>query len=129
MAASEKYDIGLKLIEGKKALSFQAYKRLAEILFRSEKIEHISTHTFLVLEWNLIAQSENCVGSKVEHIYFRRDVLLFGFVNTNTDQEGINNTYHMWHVYANTLETFVCPLLALAWYIISHQSIITGKAN
>ena len=79
MAASEKYDIGLKLIEGKKALSFQAYKRLAEILFRSEKIEHISTHTFLVLEWNLIVKSENYVESKVEHISFHQDALLFCF--------------------------------------------------
>ena len=55
IAASEKHDLGLKLTEGKKALSFQAYKCLAEILFRSEKIEHIVTQTFLVLERNLIA--------------------------------------------------------------------------
>ena len=53
IAASDKHDLGLKLIEGKKALSFQAYKRLAEILFWRKKIEHISTHTFLVLECSL----------------------------------------------------------------------------
>ena len=34
----------------------------------------------------------------------------------------------MWHVYANTLEPVDCTMLALARYIISHQSVITGKA-
>ena len=64
----EKHDVGLKLTEVKKALSFQAYKCLAEIIFRSDNIEHISAHTFLVLGWKLIAQAENHVGSKIEHI-------------------------------------------------------------
>ena len=65
IAALEKYELVLRLIEGKKTLSFQAYKRLAEILFLNEKIENISAHTFLIIEWNLIATSENCVGFKV----------------------------------------------------------------
>ena len=68
IAELDKHDLGLNLTGMKKALSFQAYKHLAEFIFRSEKIEHIAADTFLVLEWNLIAQSENCVGGKVEHI-------------------------------------------------------------
>ena len=70
----------------KKGLYFQAYKLFAEIIFRSEKIEHIAAHTFLVIGWNLIAREESCIGAKVEHISFHRDVLMFDFENTNTDQ-------------------------------------------
>ena len=49
IAAAEKQYLGLKLTEGNNALSFQAYKSLAGIIFRSEKIEHIAAHTFIVL--------------------------------------------------------------------------------
>ena len=101
--------------EGKDALSFQPYKRLAEIIFRNKKIEHIDAHTFLVLEWNIIVQAENCVRAKVEHVSFHRDAPLLNFVKNKTDQEGIKNIYHPWHVYANTLKPVVCPLISLAW--------------
>ena len=68
IAASEKHDLGLKLTEGNKALYSQAYKRITEMISQSNKIEHVADHTFIVLEWILISQSDNCVGSKVYHI-------------------------------------------------------------
>ena len=73
-------------------LSFQAYKHISESIYRSKKIQHIADHTFLVLEWNLISQADYCVGVKVEHISFHRDVPLFGFAETKTDKEGIKKS-------------------------------------
>ena len=128
VAASDKQDLGLKSSEGKKFLYFQAYKRLAEIIFRSKKIEHIAAHTFIVLEWNLIARAENCLEAKVEHISFHRDALLFDFAKTKIDQEGIKNIDDPWHVYENNLEPVVFTLPALAHYIIVHPSILTGQS-
>ena len=129
MGASEKKDFGLKLSEGKRPLSYQAYKRLATLLFRSEKAEHIAAHAFLVLEWNLIARAENCVGAKIDHIHFHRDALLFNFAKTKTDQEGTKNIDHPWHVYANPIDPAVCPLLALSRHIMVHPTILTGQCN
>ena len=49
-AATEKQDFGLKLAEGKRAILFHAYKLLATIIFKREKVEDISVHPFLILE-------------------------------------------------------------------------------
>ena len=54
---------------------------------------------------------------------------MLDFSKTKTDQYGIKNIDHPWCMYANTLEPVVCPLLALARYIISHPSILTGQGN
>ena len=65
-------------------------------------------------------REDNFVGAKVDHVSFHRDAIIFDFTKTNTDQEGIKNIGHPWHVYTDTLEPVVLPLLALAWYIITH---------
>ena len=49
ISESDKQDLGIKLTGGKKDLSIQANKKIAEIVFRSEKIEHIAALAFLVL--------------------------------------------------------------------------------
>ena len=76
-----------------------------------------------------MARADNFVGAKVEHLSFHRDALLFGFSKTKIDQEGINHTDQSWHVYGNSLEAVVCPLLALVWYVFAHPSILTGRIN
>ena len=50
VSATEKKEHGLKILEGKSPLSFPAYKFLCEILFKSEKLEHVAAHTFLTME-------------------------------------------------------------------------------
>ena len=61
-------------------------------------MEYIAAHAFLILEYNLMARSENCVGAKIEHIPFHQDALLFDFAKTKTYQEGMKNVDHPWHV-------------------------------
>ena len=55
--------------------------------------------------------------------------MLFDFAKTKTDQEGVKNIDHPWHVYANPLDPVVCPVLALARYIVSNPTILSGKSN
>ena len=59
--------------------------------------------------------SENCVNMKVAHIRFHEDALVFEFEKSKGMQGG---EYHVgpWHVYANSLNPFICPLLALDRY-------------
>ena len=65
-----KQEHGLKISEGKRPLSYQAYRELAKILFASDDKRKVAAHAFLTLEWNLIARAENCINCKIDHIYF-----------------------------------------------------------
>jgi len=46
-----KQNLGLKLTEGKAAMSKKVYTFLAQYLFKSRKQEHIFAHMFLILDW------------------------------------------------------------------------------
>ena len=69
------------------------------------------------------------MDAKIDHISFYRDALIFDFAKTKTDQKGIKNIDHPWHVYANPLDPIVCPVLVLARYMIINPSILTGQTN
>jgi len=79
MIATEKKNLGIKIVEGMMPLSFQAYQLLCKILFTSEKSEHIGALTFLTLEWNLISRAENVVNFQLDQIFFYHDALMFDF--------------------------------------------------
>ena len=129
VAATENQDFVLKLTEIKRALSFHTYKLLTTIIFKSEKVEYITAHAFLILEWNLINRAENCVGAKIDHTSFHQDTLLLDFAKKNTDQEGTKNVDHPRNVYDNPLEPVGCPILTLTQYIISNPIILDGNCN
>ena len=78
-----------------KPLSFKACKYLTEIPFESEKPEHVSTHTFLLLEWNLISRAEFVVNSKIDLILYSEDAPEFDMDKTKTDKEGKENIDHV----------------------------------
>jgi len=67
---------GESLEEGKEAMSFECYKLLCKKFFQGEKDEYHFAHLFLLLEWNLIAQSDNIVGLHVNDFEFLGDALL-----------------------------------------------------
>ena len=129
MLANQKKKFGLKLTERKKPLSFQVYKKLCEILFKSNKNSDIPAQTFLVLEWNLISRAENCLTANISQIYFHQDSILFDFGKSKSDQEGIKNIDHPWHLYANPLDPIVCPLVALTRYLFPHPNILKGEES
>ena len=61
LVVQERKQIGMAATEVKKPLPFRAYKYLANILFESDEPDHVSAHTFFLLEWNLISQAEYVV--------------------------------------------------------------------
>ena len=60
-------------------MSFEVYKFIAKGIFELSKKEHVFVHFFLILDWNLMKRSENCVKTKVAHIRFHEDALVFEF--------------------------------------------------
>ena len=82
-------------------MPFHAYKYLAKIIFESDEPEHVSAHTFIFLEWNLISRAEYVVDSNIDLVYFQQDDLLFGIGKTKTDQEGTHNIDQPRTVYSN----------------------------
>jgi hypothetical protein len=127
LGVKEKDKMGLSTDEGKKPLSFTAYKYLAKVLFESSKAEHVAAHTFLIIEWNLISRAEFVVNSKIDSIRCHGDAILFCMGKTKTDQEGTKNIDHPWHVYANNECAYICPVLALARHLITNPKILVGN--
>ena len=127
--AQQKGELGLSLAEGKKPLPFAAYKLLARILFESDKPEHVAAHTFLILEWNLIARAEFVVDVKIDAIYFQNDAIMIDMGKTKTDQDGTKNIDHPWHLYANNHCPYICPVLAIARLLINNPIILAGQCD
>ena len=126
IGVTEKMAIGVSTAEGKLPLPFAAYKFLAQILFESEKPEHIAAHTFLVLEWNLISRADMVVTSLIDSIHCHNDATLFEIGRTKTDQEGTRNVDHPSHLYSNCEFPQICTFLALARHLISCPKILEG---
>ncbi len=129
LGVKEKGKMGLSTDEGKKPLSFSAYKYLAKVLFESSKPEHVAAHTFLIIEWNLISRAEFVVNSKIDSIWCHGDAILFDIGKTKTDQEGTKNIDHPWHVYSNNECAYICPVLALARHLITNPKILAGNCS
>ena len=49
-------------------------------------------HLFLILDWNLMKWSDNCVNMKVAHIQFHEDALVFEFAKSGGMQ---GSEYHV----------------------------------
>ena len=123
VVASAKAASGESLDEGKKAMTFDVYKKLCQILYRGVGADYLFAHTFLTLEWNLLARSDNCLSMNLSHIEWRNDSLLFYFGKSKSDQEG-DRSGHPWHVYSNPNEPELCPVLALSKYLLSNPSLL-----
>lgn len=132
-AAKEK--LGLKISEGKKALTFEAYSLMAKHLFMSDAKEDIFAHLFLVLDWCLMKRAENCVNAQINHISFGNDCLVFEFAKSKGHQTGEDHV-GPWHLYANPHKPWICPKLALARYLLCNldklkdgQSLFAGSGK
>ena len=84
-----KQTLGLKIVEGKDAMSVEAYELIAKHLFHSGKTEHIFAHTFHVLDWNLMKRAENVADAHISHVYWENDHLVFHFAKSKTRQDGM----------------------------------------
>ena len=62
-------NLGRTIDEGNKAMSIYVYEALYEILFKREGQDSTFAHCFLVLDWDLTARSENCLGMDVSRFH------------------------------------------------------------
>ena len=65
LGAELKQKLALKIVEGKYPISKAVYSFLGKKMFQSGKKYYIFVQLFLVLDWNLMKRSENCVNLKI----------------------------------------------------------------
>ena len=66
--AKRKIEAGESLKEGKKSMSPDVYKLMCNLLYHGEGDDCLFAHAMLTMEWNLMARSENCFATNVNHI-------------------------------------------------------------
>ena len=81
-------------------MSYEVYKNLCGLLFEGEGDDYACTHVFLTLEWNLLAQSNNCLDMNVNHGQWENDSPVFYISKTKGDQSG-DKSGVPWNVYLN----------------------------
>src|SRR5690606_6791230 len=72
---------------------------------------------FLKLCWNLMCRAQNAVLITLDGMRWVQDSLGFKFAHTKTDQDGKHSNM-VRHVFANPLRPEVCPILALAIFLL-----------
>ena len=113
---SNKRQYGISLEEGKKAMSFDVYKTLRNVLHHGEGEDLLFVHAFFTMEWNLMARSDNSVNMHIKHIQWRSDCLILYF-GTSKCNKTVEISSDPWHVYSNPNNPTICPIIALAKYI------------
>jgi len=107
-------------------MSFEVYQAICKIQLTSGTTESIFTHCFLVLEWNLMARADNICFTHINHITWDDDSLVFYFMMSKGDQEGVNSK-EPWHVYSNPTNPYICPILALTRYVFCNPSVLNDS--
>ena len=125
--AYTKRQYGISLEEEKKAMSFNVYKKLCDIIHQGEGEDFIFAHLFLTMEWNLVAISDNSVNMHITYIQWRSDCLIFYFGTPKRNQNGEISS-DPWHVYSNPKNPTICPILSLAKYILFNPDIMTTNS-
>ena len=69
LGVKERKKLSLAETESNNPLPFCAYKYLAKNIFECDELEHVATHTFLLLEWNLISRAEYVVDSNIYLVF------------------------------------------------------------
>ena len=113
---AEKQMIGLKTPKGKNVISLKAYEFLANTLFERGEKRGIFAHILIVLDWCLMKRAENCVNTKINHILFHGNCLVFEFEKYKGHQKGEKHLVPL-HVYANLSKMWLCPVLSLSRYL------------
>lgn len=106
----------IKVREGKEPLPFALYVLFCQTMLESADPEAIFARLFLILSWNLMCRSKNTAEICMSHMRWIQDALGIVFGQQKNDQEGEDKDYR--HVYANPLNPAICPILALAIYLL-----------
>jgi hypothetical protein len=117
--AQLKQDGVMALIEGKQPMSFKGFKFLASKALEQKTDLNLAifSHLYLILCWNLIARCVSIGGLMYDHVSWKNDSMVIVFPSHKSDKEGRNALPK--HVYANTAEPHICPILSFAVYIFT----------
>ncbi|GFH49053.1 hypothetical protein CTEN210_05529 [Chaetoceros tenuissimus] len=118
--------LGLKVKSGKDHMTIEVYEKIAKLFFYSGKTEHVFAHAFHVLDWNLMKRAENVAHCKIAHIFFCNDSLVFIFAKSKSTKKE-EKFLGPWHVYANPHKPWLCPVLALARYLLTYPEAFAGS--
>ena len=75
-----------------------------------------------------MARSDNCVNMHIKNIQWRSDFLNLYFWTLKGNQTGDRQRYPR-HVYSNTNDPIICPVIALDQYIFSNTNILTTNSS
>lgn len=135
--AKLKQDGVMSIVEGKQPMSFRVYKFLASKAIEQEKDYNLAifSHLYLLLCWNLIARCVSVGSLMYNHVSWENDPRVVVFPSHKGGKE--ERTALPKHVYANTAEPSICPILSLAVYVFtrgyeregSKMTIFAGEAE
>jgi len=106
-----------KITTGKDPLQFSLYRKISEIMLRSDKKEHIFGRCVLVISWNLMCRVSNSINICFSHLEWIEDALGIYFAHMKNDQMG-ERPRDARRIYANSDKPEICPILSLAIYLL-----------
>ena len=110
-------------------MSFACLKLLCEKFVKGNRDEYHFAHLFLLLEWNLIARSDNVSNLHVNDFEFEGDSLLVYLKKTKMDQEG-NESMMPYHCCFNMVDPYLNLGLGFGVYVLlSNPGILSNPKN
>ena len=118
----EKQMLGLKFSEGKNPSASRHMRSCEDTILKQIKGGYFCTS---IPSFRLVTREKGgiCVNSKINHIRFHGDCLVFEFANSKVHQKGENNLGH-WHVYEDPSIMWMCPVLSLLRYLFFYPDIL-----
>ena len=122
--------------EGKMPVTFLGYRMLAFAALGIGFVMDVGNkicrtlqyaHVYLILQWNLMCRTANISASNYQHMWREGDHLLVFTPKQKNDQTGAKA--YPKAVYANPLDPIICPILALALWVICCTSLRRDDNN
>ena len=121
-------DKGLSVTEGKEHMTFRCYTLICQICIDDGSPESIFALCFLTMQWNLICRSEATENISFNQIVWENDHMKVYFPKHKSDQIGLNKDEAR-HIYSNPLLPEVCPIRAMASYLIAFPDVFIEEVK
>ena len=127
MITKQKKELGMSAVDGKENMTFDCFKLTCRLLIEDGSPESIFVLTYLTLQWNLISRSEATESIAFSQMRWDADHLKIYFPRHKSDPVGLTKEEPR-HVYSNPMIPEVCPIRALACYLLMFPDIVSeGK--
>ena len=121
----EEAKLGKKQTSGKDVMTFECYKFTCKKMLSSGLPEDIFALSFLTLQWNLMSRSESTEMLSINNLRWEEDHIKIFFPKHKSDQGGLTSNEPR-HVYSNSIEPSICPVRALAAYLIAYPGVLSA---